>query len=397
MTQPETSYRWVMLSLGWLSYFSFGLIYTATAPLVTPIMSELNLTYAQMGAITGAWQLVYIFSAQPLGFLVDWLGVYRSILIGTVVMAVSSILKSFAISFEDLFASVAIFGVGGPLISIGTPKLVSTWFRGQERGLSSGINASGSSVGSMAALGLTSSVVLPLAGNWRNVFLIYGVFGFIVAFIWLMFGGRKPQASNRGIELADSRPVESHVQKVFRNRSLWLIVIIGIIFFMITHGLQNWMPKILELKGFSMVVSGYATSLLTLAGILGSLLLPRLMYRSKIRKRLIVYLLSVSGFSIITIGLGQGLLLLLGIFSAGFFTRAIMPILTVKLMELPEVGIEHIGTVGGLFFSIGEIGGFLGPFLIGYLRDVTGSFVAGIASLAIATWIAIIAASLLKL
>lgn len=32
------------------------------------------------------------------------------------------------------------------------------------------------------------------------------------------------------------------------------------------------------------------------------------------------------------------------------------------------------GTVGGVFFSIGEVGGFPGPFLMGYLRDATGSF-----------------------
>jgi len=31
-------------------------------------------------------------------------------------------------------------------------------------------------------------------------------------------------------------------------------------------------------------------------------------------------------------------------------------------------------TVSGVFFSIGEVGGFLSPFLTGYLRDATGSF-----------------------
>ena len=80
--QSKTPYRWVILSMGWLIYFSFGLINTAIAPLVAPIMSDLGLSYTQMGVITGAWQLIYIFTAQPLGLMIDRLGVYRSLLLG---------------------------------------------------------------------------------------------------------------------------------------------------------------------------------------------------------------------------------------------------------------------------------------------------------------------------
>lgn len=41
-----------------------------------------------------------------------------------------------------------------------------------------------------------------------------------------------------------------------------------------------------------------------------------------------------------------------------------------------------MGAAGGLFFSVGEIGGFLGPLLIGVLADLTGSFTVGILALA---------------
>ncbi len=396
--QSETNYRWVMLSLGWLTYFSFGLIYTATAPLVTPIMRDLNLTYAQMGAITGAWQLTYVFSAQPLGLLVDRIGVYRSLLLGTLVMATSSVLRSFATGFEGLFVSVALFGIGGPMVSIGTPKLVSIWFMGRERGTATGINASGSSVGSITALGLTNSMVLPLVGNWRNVFFAYGIFGFSVALIWLLFGGRNSLQSNSKTpaELEERNRSRSTAREVLRRRGVWLIVVIGVVFFLTSHGLQNWLPKILELRGFSAIDAGYATSLMTLAGILGSVFLPLFVYRSKSRRKLLAFVLIVSGFSILLIGVGEGLLLWAGMLSAGFFTRALMPVLTMMLMDMPGVGAERMGTVGGLFFSVGEVGGFLGPFLMGYLRDVTDSFLSGIAFLAATTWTATIVTPLLE-
>ncbi len=393
----EVRYRWVMLAVGWLTYFSFGLTYTATAPLVTPIMSELNLTYAQMGAITGAWQLVYIFSAQPLGLLVDRIGVYRSLLLGTSVMAASSILRSFTTTFEGLFASVAFFGMGGPLISIGTPKLVSLWFSGRERGTASGINASGSSIGSVAALGLTNSIVLPLVGHWRNVFLYYGFFGFFVALVWLLLGRRKTSSSHEDTVSGrqDGRLRRSGAGDVLRRRGVWLIVVIGVTFFLTSHGLQNWLPRILELGGFSSVGAGYATSLVTLAGIIGTICLPPFVNRSKSRRVLIASVLFVSGFSILLIGLGEGFFLWGAMLSAGFFTRSLLPILTMMLMDMPGVGSERMGTVGGLFFSVGEIGGFLGPFSVGYLKDATGSFLPGILLLAAATCAATAAAALL--
>ena len=386
-----------MLSLGWLIYFSFGLTYTATAPLVAPIMNDLGLSYTQMGAVTGAWQLVYIFSAQPLGLIIDRLGVYKSLLLGAVVISFSSILRGFATGFEGLFASVALFGIGGPMVSIGTPKLISIWFTGRERGIASGINGSGSAVGSMVALGLTNSMVLPLVGDWRNVFYFYGLLGFSIALVWLLLGGHpSPNTPAKIVESSDKNRRSNTFREILKNRGIWIIVVIGIVFFLASHGLQNWLPRILELKGSSPANAGYATSLMTLSGVLGSLVVPRFMYRLKHRRLVIATLLLVSGCAILVIGMGEGVCLWLGILLAGFFTRALMPVLTVMLMEMPEVGAEHMGTVGGLFFSIGEVGGFLGPFMMGYLKDVTDSFLSGIFFLTTATWATTIATVLLK-
>lgn len=141
--RSQSGYRWLILSMGWLIYFCFGLINTAVAPLVAPIMLDLGLSYTQMGVIAGAWQLVYIFTAQPLGLLIDRLGVYMSLLLEGAIISASSLLRAPAGGFWGLFASVALFGVGGPMVSIGTPKLVSVWFSGEERGTASGTRALG--------------------------------------------------------------------------------------------------------------------------------------------------------------------------------------------------------------------------------------------------------------
>ena len=69
---PHTNpYRWAILSGVWLTYYCFGLTIVTLAPLVAEISQDLNLTHSQMGAVLGAWQLVFIGSAIPLGILLD--------------------------------------------------------------------------------------------------------------------------------------------------------------------------------------------------------------------------------------------------------------------------------------------------------------------------------------
>jgi hypothetical protein len=46
-----------MLALLALLYASFGLVTRSVAPLVTPILRDLQITYSEMGLILGSWQL----------------------------------------------------------------------------------------------------------------------------------------------------------------------------------------------------------------------------------------------------------------------------------------------------------------------------------------------------
>jgi cyanate permease len=66
-----------------------------------------------------------------------------------------------------------------------------------------------------------------------------------------------------------------------------------------------------------------------------------------------------------------------GLILYGVTSSALIPLLTLILMETPEVGPENMGTAGGLFFCIAEIGGFSCPLVVGTLVDWTGSFLTG--------------------
>ena len=396
----KPTYKWVISGLGFFIYFSMGLISSTLSAIVTPVMNDLNLTYSQMGFVLGAWQLAYIFVALPMGLLTDRLGSYKSLLLASMLMSASAVLRAFAVNFEILTASVAFFGFGGSLVSIGLPKLVSVWFLGSERGRVTGVNATGSMTGGIVALAVTNSILIPLVGNWRNAYLTYGSTVFLIGIVWLFMGRRTPSYSSnesKNSTASVKRGSIHDVKGVFRSKNVWLIVIIGITSFLSTHGLSNWLPKILELKGMTPEIAGSTTAALNVFSIVGCFLMPELPRIVKSKKLAISILLFMTGLSIFALGIAEGPILWLALALDGVSKGGFTPLLIVTLMELPEVGPARMGVVGGLYFAIGEIGGFGGPFVMGLLKDITGTFLSGIIFLALVCEAMLIVAAILKL
>jgi cyanate permease len=390
--EPKPTYRWVMLALSWLIYFSFGLISTTLSTVVTPVMNDLKITYSQMGFVLGVWPLMYIFIAQPMGLLIDRLGTYKTLLLGATIITASGVLRSFATNFETLTVFVALFGVGGSMISVGVPKLASIWFAGKERGTASGLYSTGFTVGGMTALLTTNSFLIPIVGDWRKVYLSYSFIGLLIALTWVFLGRRSPRLN----ESKATIKVKTDLKSLFRNRNIWLIVLIGITSFLTSHGLMNWLPKILELKGMTAAEAGLVSSFMNLIGIFGSILVPRLPYVVGSRKLAISMLLFLEGLGLLALSQASGVSLWLSVAFTGLITRGFMPMLMVTLMDLPEVGPERMGAVGGLYFAIGEIGGFGGPFVMGLLKDITGIFFSGIIFLVVVAEVSIVFAALLN-
>ena len=128
-----------MLTGVWLLYFSFGMTVASIAPLVQIIENDLNIGHATMGTVLGAWPLIYIASSAPCGALLDRYGPRRMLFLSIVVIALSAALRGMSTSYIELFLSIVVFGIGGPLVSAGAPKVISLWFTGKNRGLAIGI------------------------------------------------------------------------------------------------------------------------------------------------------------------------------------------------------------------------------------------------------------------
>ncbi|MFW9912969.1 MAG: CynX/NimT family MFS transporter [Candidatus Thorarchaeota archaeon] len=375
----EDPYRWVILALAWLVYFAFGLILSSIPPLATTITADLSLSYSQMGAILGSVILMYVPFAVPTGVIIDRIGHRKMITAGLILTSSSAILRVFAINFETLFLTVVIFGIGGPTISVGLPKVVASTFQGRERGLASGIYMTGFIIGSAIALALTNALIMPLTGTWRGTFLLYGIVGLIIAAAWFLLVKQPTSIAEKS---SLSIPLRVALHKLLGIRSVWIVAIIGTSGFLVYYGFGNWLPTLLESKGFNAVEAGLLASFPTWIGLIGSILIPGVAKAGN-RRPIIILILFLQGVSIIAVGIEAGSLLLASLTVYGIFSGAMMPVLLVVLMDLPDVGAEFTGFASGVYFSIGALFGFIGPTIVGYLTDITGTFLPAIILLAL--------------
>ena len=384
-------YRWVILALVWLLYAAFGLVNRSVSPLVTPILEDLNMSYSQMGIILGSWQLTYIVVAIIAGTIIDKWGVRKSLFIGTVIIGLSAALRYFPSGFGSLLPVVAIFGIGGPLISIGAPKTIASWFRGKGRGTAVGIYTTGPWVGGLLALAATNSFVMPIAGySWRLTFVYYGFLVLIIALLWWFLARDiKPTGATEG------ESIGKVFSRLIRIRTVRLILIMGLLSFAIMHGFTNWLPRIIESGGISPAAAGFMASIPVIAGIPAVLVIPRLV-PPHLRGRLIALLALVVAVALLVSVNTLGFPLFVGLTLFGIAGPSLFPIVMLILMETPEVGEKHMGLAGGIFFCVAEIGGFTGPLVMGILADLTGTFLAGAIFLAGLSLIIFVMALLLK-
>ncbi len=367
------SYRWVLLGGLWLVYFAFGLAVFSMAPLVNVIRHDLGLSRGAMGTVLGAWPLVYLVAALPCGTLVDRLGLRRSLGAATVIISASILLRATAGSFLEMFGAVALFGLGGPLVSVGAPKLVRVWFGQGERPVAMGITMTAPAIGGVLTLTLTNSVLMPAFNqSWRATLLVYGLIAVAVIAVWLVASTVAERVAPGVDRDTEPSPGFSGAWELLRRRPVQLMLFVALGMFFYNHALNGWLPTVIEDQGFSSSAAGHLAGAVTALGIFGALLGPRLVPEDR-RILVLAALFVLSGLAMVLLNIDVRAATFAGLAILGAGKGLVVPVLLLVVMQLPGVVQRNTGAAGGLFFTAGEAGGVTGPVLFGVLSDVGGS------------------------
>lgn len=363
-------------------YASFGLIIASLAPLASLMITDLGMTHTEMGLAMGAWQFIYIFSAVPSGIFLDRIGPRYALTIGGIVVGMSALARVFVEDANGLILAVMLFGLGGPIVSSGASKVVMACFEGSARGLAMGIYMTGPAIGSIIALTTTHSILLPLFDDsWRSILLLWAGIAFMTAFGWfaLSTAAKSPSTGRQvGAPVSQVRVIKT----LLAQPAIVLVLIMSVSVMMFGHGLNNWLPELLQSHGLSAVNAGYWAAVPTAIGIVGSLMIPRL--ATPDRRYLILIGLGLTALcSSLLLRFAEPSSLLAGLLLQGIANSSLVTVLILTLLELPEVSERHAGVASGLFFSASQFGGVLGPFTMGLLYNADAGFSHGLGFLTI--------------
>jgi len=365
-----------MLAGVWLAYFSFGVVQGGIPPLIGPVSEDLGLNRSTMGTILGAWPLIYILTAIPAGALLDRFSLKFTIMAGVLFIGISGLLCAVAVDYKSILFAVMVFGIGGPFISIGAPKLISTWFSEFDRGRAMGIYLTAPAIGRILVLSATNSLLMPLFNNsWRLSLLTLSAVAFAASLIWILIARDLKTNNSEASEQKDLLSSIKTFPELVRIREVRLILIIVLGMFLFNHATNNWLPEILIEKDMGSSKAGLLAAIPVATGAIGSVIIPQVA-KPQSHSAIIFSLFCVAAACTVCLIYFENSLLIGALSLLGISSRGVMPIIMLTLISL--VGGEKTGAVGGLYFTAGEVGGVIGPILLGVSADLFSGFTPGL-------------------
>jgi len=250
----------------------------------------------------------------------------------------------------------------------------------------------------ISGLILNTHGVLGLAG-WKWLFILEGVPSVLLGFVTLFYLTDKP-AKAQWLEPkerewlqaqldAERAGVESVHKKYTLGQALLnlRVVVLGLVYFTLQigiYGVNMWLPQIMKTFGnFSTLQIGFIAAIPFACAAIGMLVWGQSSDRKLERKWHLTnaFLLGAAGLLVASLFSKDPVLtiVLLSLSSIGLY--AAMPV----FWTVPSIFLTGTAAAGGiaLINSIGNLGGFAGPFMVGWIRDATGKFIYGLVFLGV--------------
>lgn len=357
--QTQSSYRWVMLALCALTpMFVITLPSMSLPPMFAIISHDLGMSLVEVGTIWGIGPLTGLFVTLIGGTLGDRFGTRRTLFVLCLMAGVFGIARSFAVDFTTLLVASMLFGIFPAIIPVILFKVIRQWFPTRQLGMASGVISAGFAGGLMLGPLLSTSVILPALGGWRQVLVFYGAIAILFSFIWVVI---HPAEKNTAESQAARRSLGENLRHVMGLRNLWILGIGGLGINACFNGFTGYLPTYLKTIGWANLDADRALAAFFVTSLIAVVPLSILSDRFHLRRSFLV----VAG-SILSIGIGSlafvtGSQILLVVAATGLVFDGFMAILNASMLEVEGVGYLYAGTALGFATMIRNLGGTFSP------------------------------------
>lgn len=355
------------------------------------MQQDLALNPTVAGLAAGIFFVGYVVLQAPGGHWAEHYSAKKFIGLSILAWGGLTVLCGFVQNAWQLLAVRFFIGVaeGGvwPAIFV----ILSHWFPEEERGRANAYF--------IMNIAIASIVTAPLSGwiisvwGWRWVFVAQGLLSVALIFIWFPLIADRPDTAKwispaerdylmkrlAAEQRAIAPEAPAHYGAVLANRSLWLLVLIYFFYQVGNYGFALWLPSLVKaLTASGMRAVGLLSALPYVAMMFGLYFVGRLSDRSG--KRRFYTAVPILGFAVcflLSAFLQHNVALSFGfLVASGFFHQTASSVFwTIPPMIFPA---KVAGGARGVINALGNLGGFVGPFAVGWLRTASGNFESGI-------------------
>lgn len=358
--QTTSNYRWVMLALCTLTPLFVLTLPTMSMPPMFKIISlELELSLVEVGTIWGAPSLIGIFFSLIGGTLGDRFGTRRTLVTVCLLTGFFGMLRGLAVNFATLMAATTFMSAFQMIIPVVVFKVIRQWMPPEQLGMASGITSAGFATGLMLGPLISTSILMPALGGWRQVLFFYGVIAIAFSIIWLFATSREGRHQNS--QTARSVSLRENLSDVVRLRNVWILGIAGLGIAGCFQGFAGYMPTYLKAIGWAELDADRALSVFFMMSLIGVIPLSTLSDRLALRRGYLIIAAMILATGITSLAFVTGNLILIVLAATGLFFDSLMAILNATVMEVEGVGYLLAGTALGFATMIRNIGGAVSP------------------------------------
>jgi len=333
------------------AYLIFGFADNIKGPTLPALLSDLHLNYSQAGTILLAPSAGILVATILAGILSDVVGKRSPMFVGSVSLFLGILAYSYCSSLWSLTISMFALGFGFGCLHIGANAIIVDLH--QQKGRFLNLLHFFHGLGSMIAPAYVW-LVFTAHLTWRHVYRFSLPLVVLLFLYFLIFKYPKTAGGDLGFNF-------NNIRSAVSTSRMGLLYFLFALSVATEVGLAAWLVEFLQQAKYRSSGSSRIFFLVYFAAVtLGRLVASFVVQRVGYLKTILIGL--VTSIVCITLGIFGPLILVLLLIVTGFFFATVLP---TTAAEVSEIHSANRGTILGLLFAFGAVGGMLGPKLIG--------------------------------